>query len=101
IAAVLQITTASSLVFRSAIASATSVLSARSEDIGAVGTATDEHAALDGRQEHAAHDEAQVAGIDVRKLGREAPALVRHSPGEEIHLARTAAASAVPAGRGS
>jgi hypothetical protein len=62
----LPITTASSVATRSALARATSVCSEKSEDVSAVLPASDEHCPARGWQEQAAHDQPEVAGIDLR-----------------------------------
>ena len=68
----LPITTASSLARRSALASATSVFSDRSEDVPAVLPLVDEHGAPLRRQEQAANDETQIALNKLAKGDRKA-----------------------------
>jgi hypothetical protein len=67
----LPMTTAPSLTARSALASATSVFSEMSEDVAPILPAGDEHRPASRREEEAAHDHPQVAGIHRWKPGRQ------------------------------
>src|SRR6267154_868753 len=67
----LPMTMASNLVARRPLASATSVCSEMSEDVSPVLPASDEYGPTSRREQESAHDHAQVAGIDVGKLGRQ------------------------------
>src|ERR1700682_1663412 len=95
----LPMTTASSLTARSALASATSVFSEVSEDVAPILPARDEHGPTPRREEEAAHDHPQVAGIYRWKLGRQPPAHVSYLAGEPVDVARPPSARAIPARR--
>jgi hypothetical protein len=80
----LPMTMASNLVARRPLASATSVCSEMSEDVSPVLPASDEHGPTCRREQESAHDHAQVAGIDVGKLGRQALAHLSDPGGELV-----------------
>src|SRR5437868_5146130 len=97
----LPMTTASSLATRSALARATRVRSARSEDVSAVLPPGDEDRAPLVWQEQAAHDQAQITGVDPGDLRGELPADILHLPREALRIARPSPAGPVAPGRGA
>src|SRR5712691_5269573 len=96
----LPMTIASSLAVRSALASATSVRSESSEDVATVLPPPEEHGSARRRQEEAAHDQPEVAGIDLRDLRCQLGTDVADRARQPIHIARPSSALAITA-RGS
>jgi hypothetical protein len=93
----LPITTASSVATRRALATATSVSSEKSEDVSSVLPASDEHCPVRRRQEQAAHDQPEIARIDLRKLWGELRADLAHLAREALRIRRSPAARSIPA----
>src|SRR5438270_5589397 len=95
----LPMTMASSFAARSALASATSVFSERSEDITPVLPPDEEHGPARRWQEKAAHDQAQVARVQLGNVRAQAPAHFRDLASKQVRVARPPAARPVPARR--
>src|SRR5690242_5946558 len=83
----LPMTMASSRARRRALASATSVFAEISEDVAAIVPPSDEHCAAQRREQEAAHDHPQIAGIHLWKLGRQSRRHLLHLARESLHVA--------------
>src|SRR5216684_800013 len=95
----LPMTIASSLAARSALASATSVRSEISEDVASVLPPREEHSSARRRQQEAAHDQTEVAWIDLRQLWNQLGTDVADLARQPVHIARPSSVRAVPARR--